>query len=106
MSAINTLPRLHYDLSSYDDWKSSGYDLGGLYLTFRAHDSSGNSVEFSTNGAGEGLFIWSDSLGYYRQTMGTCQYSIRGRSKRWLRKELRERFIRVHGDKYGVRYYE
>ena len=36
-----------------------------------------DGCEYCTNVEDEGLFVWDDYRGFWRQILGTCQFSVR-----------------------------
>lgn len=60
------------------------------YCRFAAHDAKTgeNVVEFYTNKDLEGMFV-QNSDGTYRQTRGTCQYSLAGLGEKTVYNRLR-----------------
>lgn len=60
------------------------------YCRFAVHDAKTgeNIIEFYTNKDLEGMFV-CDKSGNYRQTKGTCQYSLAGLGEKTVYNRLR-----------------
>lgn len=61
------------------------------YCRFAVHDAKTgeNVVEFYTNKDLEGMFVFDERTGTYRQTRGTCQYSLAGLGEKTVYSRLR-----------------
>lgn len=61
------------------------------YCRFAVHDAKTgeNIIEFYTNKDLEGMFIYDEKKGTYRQTRGTCQYSLSGLGEKTVYNRLR-----------------
>lgn len=61
------------------------------YCRFAVHDAKTgeNIIEFYTNKDLEGVFVFNERTGTYRQTRGTCQYSLAGIGEKAVYNRLR-----------------
>ena len=61
------------------------------YCRFAVHDAKTgeNIVEFYTNKSLEGMFIFDEKTNTYKQTRGTCQYSLAGLGEKTVYNRLR-----------------
>lgn len=61
------------------------------YCRFAVHDAKTgeNIVEFYTNKSLEGMFVFDERTNTYRQTRGTCQYSLAGLGEKTVYNRLR-----------------
>lgn len=61
------------------------------YCRFAVHDAKTgeNIVEFYTNKSLEGMFVFDEKTNTYKQTRGTCQYSLAGLCEKAVYNRLR-----------------
>lgn len=97
-ATIGCATRLTYDLADLHELRAAkGKSIGG-FATISCQDDQGRKAEIITNSVGEGLFWWSDREGCYKQSLGTCQFSIYGWSDQRARRELRKTWEEKYED--------
>lgn len=85
-------------LSAVDNFSTTSSHSGYYHFLVKEKNTGNVVLDFYTNGYFEGMFHYDEIQCIYRQTRGTCQFSLPRSSKRSLRDALRKMALRKLND--------
>ena len=87
-----------YDLTNHETIELEQRGDHGWEWTIQTYDEDGDRKDsrcFRTSGDGDGLWLWHDRQCDWKQTAGTCQYSLPSDEIKALKRILRDAGLRL-----------